>query len=44
VTDVAFTPVRAKFVRITQTTTADGLPPWSVQRLRIFEPGATTAR
>jgi hypothetical protein len=28
----------------TQTTTADGLPPWSVQRLRIFEPGATTAR
>jgi glucose/arabinose dehydrogenase/mono/diheme cytochrome c family protein len=36
-TDIAFAPVRAKFVRITQTGTADA--PWTIQRLRLFEPG-----
>jgi mono/diheme cytochrome c family protein len=36
-TVVTFRPVRAKFVKITQTATADNAPPWSVQQLRIFE-------
>lgn len=37
-TDVNFAPVRAKFVRVTQTAaTADA--PWSVERLRLYESG-----
>ncbi len=36
-TSVSFAPVRAKFVRITQTGTAADAPPWSVLRLRVFE-------
>ncbi len=32
-----FTPVRAKFVRITQTGTTTDAPPWSMQRLRIYQ-------
>jgi mono/diheme cytochrome c family protein/glucose/arabinose dehydrogenase len=35
-TDVAFAPVRAKFVRITQTAAAADAP-WSVERLRLYE-------
>ena len=38
-TRVAFAPVRARFVRLTQTATTDGAPPLAIQRLRIFEPG-----
>ena len=34
-TDVAFPAVRAKFVRITQSGTADA--PWTIQRLRLYE-------
>ena len=37
-TDVAFPPVRAKFVRITQTASAPDAP-WSVERLRLYESG-----
>ncbi|MEO8521715.1 MAG: HEAT repeat domain-containing protein [Acidobacteriota bacterium] len=37
-TDIAFAPVRGKFVRITQTA-SDGEAPWSVERLRIYEAG-----
>ena len=40
-TVVAFNPVRARFVRITQTATVDGAPNWSIQRLRLFEGGET---
>jgi hypothetical protein len=36
-TVVAFAPVNAKFVRITQTGTAADAPPWNVQRLRLYE-------
>jgi hypothetical protein len=36
-TVIAFPPVRAKFVRITQTATVEGAPNWSIQRLRLFE-------
>jgi hypothetical protein len=37
VTDAAFAPVQAKFIRITQTGTAPNAPMWSVQKLRLFE-------
>ncbi len=40
-TDIAFAPVRAKFVRITQSGSAEA--PWTIQRLRLYEPGAATA-
>jgi mono/diheme cytochrome c family protein len=42
-TDIRFAPVRAKFIRITQTATLADAPPWSVQRLRLYEPGMTVA-
>jgi hypothetical protein len=35
---IAFTPVRARFIRVTQTG-ADPNYPWSVQRLRVYAPG-----
>jgi mono/diheme cytochrome c family protein len=38
VTVITFTPVRAKFVRITQTATVENAPPWSIRRLRLYEP------
>lgn len=34
---VAFEPVRAKFVRITQTETVENAPNWTIQRLRLYE-------
>jgi hypothetical protein len=37
---IAFTPTRAKFVRITQTAAVDNAPPLSIRRLRLFAPGA----
>ena len=37
-TDIVFAPTRAKFVRITQSGTADA--PWTIQRLKLYEPGA----
>jgi hypothetical protein len=44
-TVISFAPVRAKFVRITQTATAPDAPPWSVLRLRLFEsPGSTPSQ
>jgi len=36
-TMITFDPVRAKFVRITQTATLEGTTPWSIQRLRLYE-------
>jgi mono/diheme cytochrome c family protein/glucose/arabinose dehydrogenase len=41
--DIWFTPVRAKFIRITQTDSPAGAPPWSIRRLRLFEPGSSTS-
>jgi mono/diheme cytochrome c family protein len=38
-TVIAFSPVRARFVRITQTATVADAPPLSIRRLRLFEPG-----
>jgi hypothetical protein len=36
-TVIAFAPVRVKYVRITQTGTAEPPTPWSIQRLRLYE-------
>jgi mono/diheme cytochrome c family protein len=36
-TTIAFAPVRTRFVRITQTAALDSLPPWSIERLRLYE-------
>ena len=38
-TVIAFAPVNAKFVRITQTAAVDGAPAWSIQRLRLYRAG-----
>jgi mono/diheme cytochrome c family protein len=38
-TDIHFPPAKAKFVRITQTGSVDGLF-WSIHELRLFQPGA----
>jgi hypothetical protein len=38
---IAFAPVQAKFVRITQTATADGAPPWAMQNLKLLQSGST---
>ena len=39
VTDIAFTPAKAKFLRITQTGAVDGLF-WSIHEMEIYQPGA----
>jgi mono/diheme cytochrome c family protein len=39
-TDINFDPVQARFVRIRQTGEARDVP-WSVRRLRLYEPGST---
>lgn len=36
-TTIAFGPVRAKLVRITQTANGDSAPPWTMERLRAYE-------
>ena len=42
-TTAAFSPVRARFVRVTQTGTVPGAPPWVVQSFRISRaPDAST--
>ena len=37
-TDIFFTPARAKFIRITQTSSVDGLY-WSIHELAVYTPG-----
>lgn len=36
-TTIAFAPVRARFVRITQTAEGEGATPWTMERLRVYE-------
>jgi hypothetical protein len=36
-TTISFPPVRAKFVRITQTASSEDAPPWAVMLLRLYE-------
>jgi hypothetical protein len=38
-TDARFTPVRAKFVRITLTESAPDVPNWSINGLKVYEAG-----
>jgi hypothetical protein len=33
---VTFTPVAARFIRITQTGAAAAAGPWTIQRLRLY--------
>jgi len=36
-TVIAFKPVRAKFVRVTQTASEENAPAWSMSNLRLYE-------
>jgi mono/diheme cytochrome c family protein len=40
ITTIAFAPVTARFVRITQTATVADAPPWSMRLLRLYEAAA----
>ncbi|MGH9371679.1 MAG: DUF7133 domain-containing protein, partial [Vicinamibacterales bacterium] len=42
-TTIAFTPVQAKFIRITQTGSEDVAAPWSIQRFRLYKAPAKPA-
>jgi hypothetical protein len=35
---IPFKAVDAKLIKITQTATVADAPPWSIQRLRLFQP------
>ena len=38
-TTIAFAPIEAKFIRISQTATAEDGAVWSMQRFRLYRPG-----
>jgi mono/diheme cytochrome c family protein len=38
-TTIPFSPVKAKFIRLTQTADGDGTSPWTMERLRAYEAG-----
>jgi hypothetical protein len=40
---LTFAPVRARFVRLTQTAAVDDARAWSIQRLRLFQAPASLA-
>jgi mono/diheme cytochrome c family protein len=40
-TTITFAPVKARFIRLTQTTEGDGTTPWTMERLRAYEPAGT---
>jgi hypothetical protein len=42
-TRIVLAPVRAKFIRITETATVENTPPWSIQRLQLYEAPVTQA-
>ena len=42
-TSIPFTPVKAKFLRITQTADTDDATPWTMERLRVYEAPPTGA-
>jgi mono/diheme cytochrome c family protein len=43
-TTITLPSTRAKFLRITQTDTVAGAPPWSIRNLRIYEAPAAAAK
>jgi hypothetical protein len=44
VTTIPFAPIRAKFLRITQTDVVDAAPSWSMQNVRLFEAAQAPAK
>jgi mono/diheme cytochrome c family protein/glucose/arabinose dehydrogenase len=38
ITTIAFAPTRGRLVRLTQTADAKDAPPWSMERLRLYQP------
>ena len=42
-TTIGFSPVQAKFVRITQTSDTADAPPWNMERLRLYQAPAAPA-
>ena len=42
-TTIAFAPLRARFIRITQTDSVADAPAWSIRNLRIYEAAAAPA-
>jgi hypothetical protein len=43
-TSIAFAPVRARFIRLTQTAAVENAPAWSMQRLMLYGPGQAGGR
>ncbi len=43
-TTIAFAPVTARVVRITQTADVKEAPPWSMERLRLYQPAERAAQ
>ena len=43
-TNVSFKPVRARFVRMTETSPSDKAPAWSIRQIRLFETGQSTGK
>jgi hypothetical protein len=39
-TSITFAPVRAKFVRVTQTDAVENAPNWAIANVRLYEAGA----
>lgn len=42
-TVIAFGPVQAKFIRVTQTGSAPNAPAWSIQKTKLFQAGQRSA-
>ena len=43
-TIVSFKPVQARFVRLTETSPSDKAPAWTIQQIRLFEAGRSSAK
>ena len=43
-TSISFAPVRANFVRLTQTGSEADAPAWSIRNLRIYEAPADSTK
>ena len=43
-TEIAFKPIQAKFIKLTQTAATDNAPPWSIADLRVLEQQKTAAK
>ena len=43
-TAITFKPTQAKFIRLTQTATTEGAPPWSITQLKVLEAPKSTGK